>query len=76
MFCPFAANSNCVAASRTWPTLPGADWNLQREHRLDGVDDDQRRLEPRDFFEDALEARFGEDIERRALDAQTLARAI
>ena len=28
MFCPLAANRNCVAASRTWPTLPGADWNL------------------------------------------------
>ena len=28
MFCPFAANRNCVAASRTWPMLPGADWNL------------------------------------------------
>ena len=28
MFCPFAVNSSCVAASRTWPMLPGADWNL------------------------------------------------
>ena len=28
MFCPFAANSSCVAASRTWPMLPGADWNF------------------------------------------------
>ena len=25
MFWLLAANSNCVAASRTWPTLPGAD---------------------------------------------------
>ena len=28
MFWPFAANSSCVADSRTWPTLPGADWNF------------------------------------------------
>ena len=28
MFCPLAAKSNCVAASRTWPMLPGADWNF------------------------------------------------
>ena len=28
MFWPFAANRNCVAASRTWPMLPGADWNF------------------------------------------------
>jgi hypothetical protein len=28
MFCPLAANSSCVADSRTWPMLPGADWNF------------------------------------------------
>ena len=27
-FWPLAANSSCVAASRTWPTLPGADWSF------------------------------------------------
>ena len=43
MFWPLAANSSCVAASRTWPMLPGADWNLQREDRLDRVDDDEAR---------------------------------
>ena len=25
---PLAANSSCVADSRTWPMLPGADWNF------------------------------------------------
>ena len=28
MLWPFAVNRNCVAASRTWPMLPGADWNF------------------------------------------------
>ena len=41
MFCPFAANSSCVADSRTWPMLPGRRLELQREHRLDRVDDDE-----------------------------------
>ena len=31
MFCPFAAKSSCVAASRTWPMLPGADWNFSEK---------------------------------------------
>ena len=31
MFCPFAAKSSCVADSRTWPMLPGADWNLSEK---------------------------------------------
>ena len=31
MFWPLAVNSSCVAASRTWPMLPGADWNLSEK---------------------------------------------
>ena len=31
MFCPFAAKSSCVADSRTWPMLPGADWNFSEK---------------------------------------------
>ena len=31
MLCPFAVNRNCVAASRTWPMLPGADWNFSEK---------------------------------------------
>ena len=31
MFWPFAVNSSCVAASRTWPMLPGADWNFSEK---------------------------------------------
>src|SRR5690606_32438629 len=37
------------------------------------VDDDERRPEPRDLFEDPLEAGFREDVERRLLDAEPLA---
>ncbi len=28
MLWPLAVNRNCVAASRTCPMLPGADWNF------------------------------------------------
>ena len=31
MFWPLAAKRNCVAASRTWPMLPGADWNFSEK---------------------------------------------
>ena len=75
MFCPFAANSSCVAASRTWPMLPGARLELEREHGLDRVHDDERRPQARDLFEDPLEAGLGEQIERRALDPKSLRRA-
>src|SRR4030095_1563672 len=39
---------------------------LERKHRLDRVDDDQRRLDARDLVENALETRFGEQIQPRA----------
>ena len=56
--------------------LPGADWNFEREHGLDRVDDDERRLDARDLLEDPLEAGFGEQIERRLADARGARRAI
>ena len=46
---------------------------LQREDGLHRVDDDQRRLDARDLLENALEAGFGEQIERRAADREPLA---
>ena len=53
--------------------LPGRRLELEREHRLNGVDDHERGPEPGDLFENPLEAGLGEDIERRPLDAKTLA---
>ena len=73
MFCPLAANSSCVADSRTWPMLPGRRLELQREHGLDRVDDDEGRPKAGDLFEDALETGLGQDVERRRLDAEPLA---
>ena len=46
---------------------------LQREHRLHRVDDDQRRLDAADFFENALDAGLGEQIQRRVADAEAIA---
>ena len=73
MFCPLAANSSCVAASRTWPMLPGADWNFSENTVWIESTMTKRRLEPRDLLEDALEAGLRQDVERRALDAEPLA---
>ncbi len=55
------------------PDAAGRRLELEREHRLDRVDDHERRPEPGDLFEDPLEAGLGEDVERRALDAEALA---
>ena len=46
---------------------------LQREHGLDRIDDDQRRLDAGDLLEDPLEARFGQEIERRVSNRQAFA---
>src|SRR5581483_10799293 len=46
---------------------------LQRKNRLHGIDDDERRFDAADFLEDALEAGFGEEIQRRAADREPLA---
>ena len=43
------------------------------EDRLNRIDDHERGLEPFDLLEDALEARFGEQIQRRAIDREPLA---
>ena len=45
---------------------------LQREHGLDGVDDDERRLEAGNLLENPLEAGLGEQEERRAAHAEPL----
>ena len=65
MFCPFAANSSCVAASRTWPMLPGADWNFSENTVWTESTMMKRRPQPGDLLEDPLEAGLGEEIERR-----------
>ena len=51
----------------------GRRLKLQREHRLHRVDDDQRRFDAADFFENALDAGFGQQIERRIADAEAIA---
>ena len=76
MFCPLAANRNCVAASRTWPMLPGADWNLIENTVWTESTIDERRLEARDLLENALDAGFGQQIQRRRADAETIAAAL
>ena len=73
MFCPFAANSSCVADSRTWPMLPGADWNFSEKTVWMESTMTNAGLSRGDLFEDALEAGLGEDVERRPLDAEPLA---
>ena len=50
------------------PDAAGRGLELEREHRLDRVDDDQRGPQPRDLLEDPLEAGLGEQVERGALD--------
>ena len=51
----------------------GRRLELEREDGLDRIDDDERRAKPRDLLEDALETGFGEQIQRRAFDAEPLA---
>ena len=51
----------------------GRRLELQREHRLDRVDDHQRRLDAADFLEDALDAGLGKQVERRVADAEAIA---
>ncbi len=45
---------------------------LERVDRLNRVDDHERRLDARHLLEDALEARFRQQIERRLADLETL----
>ena len=73
MFCPFAANSSCVAASRTWPMLPGADWNFSEKTVWIESTMIKRGTQPRDLFEDALETRFRQQVQRRPFDAEPVA---
>ncbi len=54
----------------------GRRLELDREDGLDRVDDDERRLQPRDLFEDALDACLGQQVERRGADAKAIAAAL
>ena len=51
----------------------GRRLKLQREHGLDRIHDHQRRLHAADFFENALDAGFGQQVERRIADAEAIA---
>jgi hypothetical protein len=51
----------------------GRRLELQRKHRLHGVDDDERRFDARDLLQDPLEARLGKQIQRRGADGEPLA---
>jgi hypothetical protein len=48
----------------------GGRLELEREHGLDRIDNDERGPQPGDLFENALEAGLREDVERRAFDAE------
>ncbi len=43
------------------------------EDRLNRIDDHERGLEPLDLLQDALEARFGEEVQRRTVHREPLA---
>ena len=61
---------------RRFPHLtdtPGRRLELEREHRLHRVDDEKPGLDPADLLEDALDARLGEQVERRVADAEPIA---
>ena len=73
MFWLLAANRICVAASRTWPMLPGADCIFSEKIGLNRVDDQERGLQADQLLEHALEAGLGEQIQRRTADAEPLA---
>ncbi len=45
---------------------------LEREHRLDRVDDEEPGPHPPDFLENPLDAGFGEQEQRRVADAEAL----
>ena len=51
----------------------GRRLKLQREHRLHGVHDDKSRLDAGDFLENAFEAGFGKQVQRRVPNRQALA---
>ena len=76
MFWPFAAKSNCVAASRTWPMLPGADWNLSEKTVWTESTMTSAGLSR------AISSRIrsrqvsAEQVERRVADAEPLAAAL
>src|SRR5688572_8721980 len=54
----------------------GRGLELDREHGLNRVDDDERRTQAGDFLEDALEACFGEQIEWCLADAEPITAAL
>src|SRR5687767_9619085 len=51
----------------------GRRLKLQREHRLNGVDDEKLRADAADLFENRLDAGLGEQVKRGIAHAQALA---
>src|SRR6185503_17664619 len=49
---------------------------LDGKDRLHRIDDNQRGLEPGDFFEDAFDARFRKQVQRRCTDPKPVAAAL
>ena len=70
---PLAANSSCVAASRTCATLPGADCSLVENTVWIESSTSSAGFSRSGLVEDALEARLGEQEERIVADAEPLA---
>jgi hypothetical protein len=61
------------------PHLPDAarrGLELGRPHRLHRIDNHQGRFEARNFLEDPLDARFGQEIQRRLSHAEPVAAAL
>ena len=51
----------------------GRRLHLERKDRLNRIDDEQRRLHAIDLLDQPLDARLGQQVERRAADAEALA---
>ena len=73
MFVPLGGEQELRRRLAHLADAAGRRLELQREHRLHGVDDEQRRLDAADFLEDALDAGLGEQVQRRVADAETIA---
>src|SRR5688572_2432259 len=58
------------------PDAAGSRLELQREDRLDRVNDHEARLQPDDFLEDALDTRFRQQVQRGRPDAESVTAAL
>ena len=70
---PLATNSSCVATSRTWLMLPGADGKRDEKTVCTESTTSAAGLSALDLLEDPLERGLGHQVEPAALDAEPLA---